>query len=453
MDIQAVLVEFLRAFGPVWDVVTLPIYPLLIFFSLRIFTFRGSKRRQAPALILAGILCGAAIFGIDQLLSLLGITLGTAPMSYLRFSLIATAAVIPGTVLLYRGDRALIALAALLLYNLFSALRFIFVGIFGYCFPDLNMLDIIRLSLLPSAMISVALCVFIKRVQRAAVSGLSRWESALWFLVALLTMVIMCIQSGFTLAWWQAVMNAVNLLLTTAAIYALIFLYSSQKFIAIEQRKMLSNMDKYEGYLEQMKELDTHISMVRHEVKNHIFYIDQLLKSENYAALREYVDKLKADDLGSTAVVSTGNGVVDSIVNQKCAYAQSLGIGFEVCAALGEELRIDDLSLCSVLGNLLSNAIEGCNGVEQARISVDIRTFKGYFVITAKNSVSTNVIKENPHFLTTKKDAENHGSGLKVVDQAARRYEGSLRLEMADKHTFSASVMMKNAPLSQAGQH
>lgn len=449
MELQTAVFAFLQVFGPVWDVVTLPIYPLLIFFSLQIFSFRGPRQHQVSILILAGILCGALIYCIDRPLSLLGVT----PMVYLRFSLIATAVVIPGAVLLYRGDQVLIALTALLLYNLFSALRFIFVGIFGCFFPDLGALDIIRLSLLPSALISVVLCALIKRVQRRAISGLSRRESIMWFVVALLTMLIMCVQSGYTLEWWQSTLSAIDLLLTTGAIYALIFLYSNQKFIAAEQRKILSNMDKYGGYLEQLKELDTHISMVRHEVKNHVFYIDQLLKSGDYGLLQEYVDKLKADSSAPTAVVATGNRVVDSIVNQKCAYAQSLGIGVEVTAALGEELRIDDLSLCSVLGNLLNNAIEGSSGVERAGISLDIRTFKGYVVVTAKNSVSSNVIKENPHLLTTKKDAENHGFGLKVVEQVADRYEGSLRLEMADKRTFSASVMLKNAPPSEPGQH
>lgn len=451
MELQTAFFTFLRAVEPVWEVMSYPVGPLFIFFTLQIFAFRGPKRWRTLILILSGILGGAAIFGIDKLLYLLGIV--SPNLDYLRISLISAVVIIAGAVSLYRGDKALIALTALLLYNVFSAVRFLFMGIFRYSFPRLEIMSLIRAGTFFSAAVSAVLCVFILRFQKNAVSGLSQRESILWFAVALFTMIAMCIQSSFSWELWRDVLSAIDLLLTTLAIYCLIFLYSNQKFIAAEQRKILSNMDKYEGYLEQLKELDTHISMTRHEVKNHVFYIDQLLKSGDYDQLREYVNKLKEDDLAPVVVVSTGNRVVDSIVNQKCAYAQSLGIGVEVTAALGEELRIDDLSLCSVLGNLLSNAIEGSSGVEHACISLDIRMFKGYFVVTARNFVSSNVIKENPHLLTTKKDAEKHGFGLKVVEQVADWYEGSLRLEMADKRTFSASVMLKNAPLSEVGQH
>jgi len=451
VDIRTEFFDFLQTAGPVLDALGHPVSPLFIFFTLRIFPFRFSRRYQGPVLTLAGLLCGGVIYGVDQLI--LHLSYMPERWAYLRISLIVLAVTITGAVILYRGDKALIALTTLLLYNAFSASRFVCLALFSHSFPQVELPSLIRLSTFVTAVVCVGFCVFITRVQKTAVSGLSAWESALWFAVAFLTMVIMCVQTDRTADWQQSILHAVNLILTTGAIYCLIFLYSGQKFITIEQRKILGNMDKYEGYLEQMKELDTHISILRHEVKNHVFYIDQLLKTENYDALRAYVDKLKEEDIDSAGVVSTGNSVVDLIVNQKCAYAQSLGIKMEVNAALQEALRIDELSLCSVLGNLLNNAIEGSDGVDGARIFLDIRTFKGYFVVTSKNLVGSNVIKENPHLLTTKKDAENHGFGLKAIEQVARRYEGSLRLEMADRHTFSASVMMKNISRSKAGKH
>ena len=451
MNIQAALFDFLDAAGPALGALGHLARTMFIFFSLRIFPFRFTKRHQGALLVLAGLLCGAAIYVIDHAISLLGSI--PIPMSYFRISLIVVAVTVPTAMILYKGDQTLIALTTLLLYNVYSASRFVCLGLFSRGFPQASLISLIRLSTVAVAVISIVLCVFITQLQKTAVSGITRREGIFWFLVAFLAMVIMCVQTEQIRDWKQNVMSAIGLMLTNGAIYSLIFMYSKQKFIAIEQRMILYNMDKYEGYLEQMKELDTHISMMRHEVKNHIFYIDQLLKSGNYTVLQEYVDKLKADNIDSAKVVSTGNTVVDVIVNQKCAYAQSLGIGIQVAAALQETLRIDELSLCSVLGNLLNNAIEGSAGVENARISLDIRTFKGYLVVTARNFVSTNVIKDNPHLLTTKKDAENHGFGLKAVEQVANRYEGSLRLEMADQHTFSASVMMKNVPPSKPGEY
>ena len=117
-----------------------------------------------------------------------------------------------------------------------------------------------------------------------------------------------------------------------------------------------------------MKELNARMSTVRHELRNHIFYIDRLLEKRDYAALKEYA------------------------------------------------------------GKLLTNTIEGVAKAENAFLRVDVHPYKDYLMIVVKNTAARDVIKENPHLLTTKKDAENHGFGLKVVEQIADWYEGTLRM-------------------------
>lgn len=440
---------FLISVMPVWDAASFIVGPLFIFFTLQIFTFRYPRRRKLPILIGAVLLDSVAIVVAEQLMS--SALPRFVPLGYLRLSLLSFVIITAGALLLYRGNKLLISLAVLLLYNFFSAIRFMFVGIFDLLLPAADTHLCIAMAIIPTSIILTIIAAIVLRIQRVAVSGLTQRESALWFIVAFLSMILMCFQSDYMLTWWQTILNALNLIMTTSAIYALIFLYSRQKFITTEQQKILSNMEKYEGYLEQMKELDAHISTMRHEVKNHIFYIDQLLAQQDYAALHTYVDKLKSDDLSSVKVISTGHTIVDSIVNAKLSYAHTLGIGVQADVRLPELVRVDDLSLCSLLGNMLSNAIEGSENVPDAAITLDIHPYKDYLVIGVRNAVASNVIKENPHLHTTKGDADNHGIGLKVVEQVAARYEGDLRLEMADKHTFCASVMLKNRPLSAAG--
>lgn len=448
MDMEQLISDFVAAVRPAWDAICMPAAPLFAFFSLRIFGFRFDRRHQNRILLFAGVLCGLAIYGLDQALYLAGVAGGSG--AYLRITLITAAFTITGALLLYRGDRALIALTALLLYNVFSAARFVFLGLITALLPGLTLIEGVAVAILPTLPVCAGVYLFIARVQKRAVSGFTRPESAGWFAVALATMLIMCAQSGTVRFGWALIPMALNVIFTSGAIYCLIYLYSWQKFIASEQQKILGNMERYEGYLEQMKELNARMSAVRHELKNHIFYIDQLLEKRDYAALKEYVGKLRDVEPDAVHMVSTGNSVVDAIINGKCGYAQTLGIRTEARAVLPEELRIDELSLCSVLGNLLTNAIEGAAKAGDAFLRVDMRPYKDYLMIVVKNTAVQNVIKENPHLLTTKKDAENHGIGLKVVEQIADWYEGTLRLEMEEGHIFTASIMMKNRELSGA---
>lgn len=440
VDAERLLTGIITAIRPAWSAICMPAAPLFAFFCLRIFAFRFDKRHQNWLLLLSGILCGLGIYALDQTLYGLGISGG----GYLRITLITAAFTIAGALILYRGDRALIALTALLLYNIFSATRFVFLGLITGSLPGLKPFVAIDVAILPTVPVCVGVYLFISRVQKKAVSGFTPPESVLWFAVSAVTMVIMCVQPGVSSFGWPLIAMALNVIFTSGAIYCLIFLYSRQKFIATEQEKVLSNMEKYEGYIEQMQELDAHMSALRHELKNYIFYIDQLLERQDYAALKEYVDGLKGRDLDAARVVATGNSVIDAIVNQKCAYAQSLGIRAEAAVLLPEPLLIDELSLCSVLGNFLNNAIEASAGVKDAFLRLHIHPHKDYLVISVKNSVARDVIKENPHLLTTKKDAENHGVGLKVVEQIADWYEGTLQCRMEGPHTFEASILMKN---------
>lgn len=449
MPVLHAISVLLTSIMPFWDAVSFIVGPLFIFFTLQIFSFRYPRRYRTLILLGAALLDAVAIVIAEQFMSM---SLPRfVPLGYLRISLISFVLITAGALILYRGNRLLISLAVLLMYNFFSSIRFVFVGLFGLLLPEADMHMCIAMAIIPTSVILIAAAILVIRKQHEAISGLNRKESLLWFLVAFVSMVMMCFQSDYMLTWWQNILNALNLIMTTTAIYLLIFLYSKQKFITIEQQKVLSNMEKYEGYLEQMKELDAHISTVRHEVKNHIFYIEQLMNQQDFDTLRAYVDRLKNDDFSSVKVITTGHAIIDSIVNAKLAYAQTLGITTKADVRLPELVRVDDLSLCSLLGNLLTNAIEGSEHVSEASITLDIHPHKDYLVISVRNAVASNVIKENPHLHTTKGDAGNHGIGLKVIEQVAARYDGDLRLEMVDKRTFCASVMLKNRPASSAG--
>lgn len=445
MEFANAIHDWIEQVIPVWSLISYPVSPLFIFFSLSIFPFRFPKRYRPITLLIAGIACGAAIYFTDQLSIALFGTLEN--FGYLKISLMSVVMIILFSCFLFRGNHLLIALTALLLYNLFSALRFVFLGLSMRFLKGFPFESRLGLSLLPTILLCVGIYLLITRVQKNALSGLEKRESILWFFVAALSMVLMCLQSSFELEWWQLILNSLALILTTSALYALIFLYSRQKFISEEQKKLLLNRERYEGYLDQLKELDAHISTVRHEVKNHVFYLDQLVKNRQYEELQQYINRLKDDEMGSAPVISTGNTLIDSLVNQKCGYAHSLGIATDVTVTLPEAIHIPDIALCSILGNLLTNAIEGCEGIEHARISLAMAPFKDYLLLTVKNTVSHNVIKDNPHLQTTKEDPGRHGIGLKVVEQLAAEYAGTLRLEMADPRTISASVMLKNTAI------
>ncbi|MFR3343162.1 MAG: GHKL domain-containing protein [Anaerobutyricum sp.] len=62
---------------------------------------------------------------------------------------------------------------------------------------------------------------------------------------------------------------------------------------------------------------------------------------------------------------NTGNAVTDVIINDKYQKAENAGISFPVKFNLGETDTISAFDIGIILNNLLDNAIEACEKLEQ----------------------------------------------------------------------------------------
>ena len=123
------------------------------------------------------------------------------------------------------------------------------------------------------------------------------------------------------------------------------------------------NLERYQREL-----IDTHYQEVetmykkmrgwRHDYKNHIQTMKVLADKGDLEAIKEYLNKLE-DDLSTVdMVVKTGNAMADAILNSKISLAKSKGINVKVDAHVPVKLKMSELDLCVILGNLFDNAIE-----------------------------------------------------------------------------------------------
>ena len=123
--------------------------------------------------------------------------------------------------------------------------------------------------------------------------------------------------------------------------------------------------------------------------------------------------------------------------------AQDASVALLDANLLPETLELEVMDLCSVLSNLLDNAIEGCRGAAAPKITVVVKLVKEYISINITNTVKEDVLKKNPHLLTSKKDREFHGLGTQVVRDLVARYDGVAEFGCTNQ-VFYAQAMMKN---------
>lgn len=211
----------------------------------------------------------------------------------------------------------------------------------------------------------------------------------------------------------------------------------------IDRRIESFQSDLLEKQLQEIQNLYRQVRGWRHDYRNHIHNMKIQLTGGNYEKLSDYLDQL-ADDLDSVdMVVKTGNVMADAILNSKLSTAGGLNVRLNVKANIPAGLPMSDVELCSVLGNLLDNAVEACAALPEAErfMRVYIGTLKGQFYLSVQNAAG-GVRREKGVYLSTKGSAgKRHGYGLLRIDRIARKYGGYVNRQN-EEGIFATELMI-----------
>lgn len=232
-------------------------------------------------------------------------------------------------------------------------------------------------------------------------------------------------------------------ILTNCSIFYLIIRFTYAYKQMREQQAFVQEMKLSERTLSQMEETAVQMRELKHEISNYFIYAEELIRRQDYSDLQSYINKIIRTKLPEAETLYTENSVVNTIINQKNAYAKALNIKTEFSISIPKELPIDSLTLCSLFGNLLNNAIEACQSQENAFIKMAVHPVKAYLSIRIDNSVEENILTKNPHLMTTKQDADFHGNGIKILKKIVEKYDGMIHYELISPRCFSMQLMLK----------
>ena len=154
------------------------------------------------------------------------------------------------------------------------------------------------------------------------------------------------------------------------------------------------------------------------------------------------MDELDTDLNTVDTVVKTGNAMADAILNSKISLAKSKGITVHCDARIPVQLKMSELDLCCIIGNLFDNAIEASLPLPQEqrliRVYMDMKGMQLYISFT--NFTSTKKLaKVGKVFQTTK--GEGHGFGLVRIDNIVERLDGYLSRNSEDG-AFTTEILI-----------
>ena len=169
-----------------------------------------------------------------------------------------------------------------------------------------------------------------------------------------------------------------------------------------------------------------------HDINKHISAIEELSKNNNFQEATEYTEKLREEIRKRKKLFECSNKILNAVINQKISQAESKDINVTMDIKNVTLDFMEDTDITAIFANIMDNAIEACEEVEENKsLSINISQVNKFVYIDLINSYSGKILKPNDRFLTTKKD--HMGYGMINIQRTLEKYNGYMNTEQTDK--------------------
>lgn len=195
-------------------------------------------------------------------------------------------------------------------------------------------------------------------------------------------------------------------------------------------------------YLIQKKYIEE-TSKQRHDFRQSLFTLNRLAEDGNLEGLKEYLSKY-VEILPKTEIKPyCKNSAINALLNYYAQSAKDSGIRTEWNIGLPETLTISEPDFCSLLGNLIENAISGCMTVSEKEnryhcLSVTVKNDVNLYIVST-NRFNGIVTLKDGRYLSTKR--RGNGIGIHSMKMIAEKYHGVARFYHSEDE-FYGDVML-----------
>ena len=272
-----------------------------------------------------------------------------------------------------------------------------------------------------------------------------RSRSLLW--VSLLSLTVSVFVNAFVMysgakATLTIVINAYN---AVCCLFIMYMLFSLQ-----DKRRMMDELERIKDLLDQSREQydqsKKNIELINikcHDLKHQLRTIGEANRIDE-SALAEMSDIINIYD----SEIRTGHPALDTILTEKSLYCYKNHVSLS-CIADGTLLGfMTDAEIYSLFGNALDNAIRAVQHIsdeDKRVIGLNVCRVRQFVTIQVHNYFESALdFSETGLPLTTKKDKDNHGLGLKSIRYIVEKYQGMLSVQ-PEGNVFNLNIMI---PLS-----
>ncbi|KAF6583895.1 MULTISPECIES: sensor histidine kinase [Paenibacillus] len=252
------------------------------------------------------------------------------------------------------------------------------------------------------------------------------------YAVPIITLCLSCshfdliLRSGKNPNEWLSVISMIGVL-SINIIMLIIYEQLSRMYGEIIEQELLNfNLKAENIHYDNLEKSQKEIRRIKHDMKNELLTLKGLLKENNVEAAEGFIEGILSDIKCTETQKYTPNNVLNYVLTEKINLATKKSIVVNVDSFLPEKFSLNNNIIAVVFGNLLDNAIEGCDKVTVGKKTMDIKLKYHEKQLYIEISNTFNPLFVNSNFISNKKNRKNHGFGLKSVKQIVKENSGIL---------------------------
>lgn len=224
-------------------------------------------------------------------------------------------------------------------------------------------------------------------------------------------------------------------------VFILFYIFSKT---TIEKTKLTERnniLEIQKSYTESLQSYIKYTSKARHDFKHSVHVMSRLADEGNLSALKDYIAQYENSLTVTAPVRICKSEALNALFNhyRQQAIENNVDINWQI--DLPENSRILDVDLCSIFGNILENAIDGCCTVEEGKRYFNLTSeIKGdCLYIVSTNNYGKPLRMDGEEFSSTKHQGK--GIGLYSMKSITDVYDGIFEAGNNDGEFFVNIVM------------
>lgn len=225
------------------------------------------------------------------------------------------------------------------------------------------------------------------------------------------------------------------------------FVFGTDRIVREEQER--EQYRAQAAYYEMMEEQYGSMERLRHDMKNHMLALENLVQNRQWQQAVEYLREMGQMGAVGAGDEATGSLVMDALLYHKRQQALKRDIRWQCDVRVPKNCPVKEVDLCIIAGNILDNALEACAKLKAQDgpfIHVYMGTVKSCLFMEVQNSMEMGEgggpgQDSGKAGRRGKGDFRRHGLGLGNIRAAAAGYNGAVRVE-AENGIFTISVLL-----------